>query len=111
MAHVCLSGRTRPTTHNHERQKTTMANNSKIQNDERLEGGAVNQEAFESAIRENLSPEGVAMTIAFLRTAGYFRSDDPASERALRQVAWLADTLIEMLGVEEYNRILEDLGL
>lgn len=88
-----------------------MANNNKVQNDERLEGGAVDQEIFESAIRENLSPEGVAMTIAFLRTAGSFRSDNPANERAQRQVAWLADTLLEMLGVEEYNRLLDDLGL
>ena len=88
-----------------------MANNSKIQNDERLEGGAVDQEVFESAIRENLSPEGVAMTIATLRCAGNYRSGTAANERAQRQVEWLANTLIEMLGVEEYNRLLEDLGL
>ena len=91
-----------------------MANNSnnrKVRNEEMLAGGAVDQEVFESAIRENLSPEGVAMTIALLRSAGNYRSDSAANERARLQVEWLANTLINMLGVEEYNRLLEDIGL
>lgn len=80
-------------------------------NHEICQGGAVDQEIFESAIRENLSPEGVAMTIATLRSAGNYRSGTPANERAQAQVEWLANTLMQMIGVEEYNRLLEDLGL
>lgn len=80
-------------------------------NNETCQGGAVDQEIFESAIRENLSPEGVAMTIAALQCAGNYRSGTPANKRAQDQVEWLANTLMQMIGVEEYNRLLEDLGL
>ena len=69
------------------------------------------QDAFEKVIRENLSPEGVATIIAFLQPAAFYK---PASEEALnglRQAEWLADTLTEMLGVDEHNRLMEVLGL
>jgi len=75
-------------------------------------GGAVDEAAFERVIRENLSPDGVAAIICYLRCAEF--GNQPDSERALaalREVKWLADTLTEMLGVEEHNRLIEELGL
>jgi hypothetical protein len=80
-------------------------------NDDNRMSGAVDQEAFEKVIRDNLSPEGVATIIAFLQVAAF---DKPANEDALnglRQAEWLADTLTEMLGVDEVNRLFEELGL
>jgi len=70
------------------------------------------REAFEKAIRDNLSPDGVATAIAWLRAAesGNIPSDERALA-ALREVEWLADVLTEMLGVDEHNRLMEELGL
>lgn len=78
--------------------------------DERM-SGAVDQKAFERAIRDNLSPEGVVAIIAFLRPAEAYRPASEAGRQALQQVAWLADTLLEMVGVEEHNRLLDEIGL
>jgi hypothetical protein len=49
-------------------------------NDHRM-SGAVDQEAFEKVIRDNLSPQGVATTIAFLQPAAFYK---PANEDAVR---------------------------
>lgn len=70
------------------------------------------REAFEKAIRDNLSPDGVATAIAWLRAAesGNIPSDERALA-ALREVEWLADVLTEMLGVDEHNRLIDELGL
>jgi len=70
------------------------------------------REAFERAIRDCLSPDGVATAIAWLRAAesGNIPSDERALA-ALREVEWLADVLTEMLGVDEHNRLMEELGL
>jgi len=70
------------------------------------------REAFETAIRDNLSSDGVATAIAWLRAAesGNIPSDERALA-ALREVEWLADVLTEMLGVDEHNRLIDELGL
>ena len=79
-------------------------------NDER-QTGAVDQEEFEKVIRDNLSPEGVASIIAFLQPAAFYKPANEDAQRALVQVEWFADTLTEMLGVDEHNRLMEELGL
>ena len=79
-------------------------------NDERM-SGAVDQEAFEKVIRDNLSPEGVATIIAFLQPAAFYKPTNEDAIRGLQQAEWLADTLTEMLGVDEVNRLFEELGL
>lgn len=76
-----------------------------------LEAGAVDQAAFESAIRDNLSPEGIAAVIAFLQPAAFYKPANADAIAALQQVEWLADTLTEMLGADEHNRLMEELGL
>jgi hypothetical protein len=79
-------------------------------NDERM-SGAVDQEAFERVVRDNLSPEVVATIIAFLQPAALYRPANEDAMQALRQVEWFANTLTDMLGVEEHNRLMEELGL
>ncbi|GIW90183.1 MAG: hypothetical protein KatS3mg109_0675 [Pirellulaceae bacterium] len=67
---------------------------------------------FEKAIRGTLSPHAVAAAICYLRSAEI--GDKPTTEQgiaALRELKWLADTLTEMLGVNEYKSLLEELGL
>ena len=73
--------------------------------------GAVDQEAFEKVIRDNLSPEGIATIVAFLQPAAFYKPANEDAVQALRQVEWFADTLTAMLGVEEHNRLMEELGL
>ncbi|NLS93929.1 MAG: hypothetical protein GXX96_17350 [Planctomycetaceae bacterium] len=73
--------------------------------------GAVDQEAFERAIRENLSSEGVATIIAFLAAGDDGQGPDRRGNAGLGELEWFANTLIELLGVAEYNRLLDELGL
>ena len=83
-----------------------------MSNDEEVRmSGAVDQEAFERVIRENLSPEAVATVIAFLQPAAFYRTANTKAMQALRQAEWLADTLTELLGVDEHQRLIEELGL
>jgi hypothetical protein len=80
-------------------------------NDDERMSGAVDQEAFEKVIRDNLSPEGVATIIAFLQQAAFHKPANDDALNGLRQAEWLADTLTEMLGVDEVSRLMEELGL
>jgi hypothetical protein len=73
-------------------------------------GGAVDSVAFEEAIRANLSPEGVAALVMALQPAGSITATTPEGERAIEQVIWFRDTLLEMIGVETFNRTMDDLG-
>jgi hypothetical protein len=75
------------------------------------QSGAVDQEAFETVIRDNLSPEGVTAVIAFLRTASIGQAKSDEQRQALLEVEWLANTLLGLIGVEEYNRMLDELSL
>ena len=61
-------------------------------------------ELFEH-IREQLSPEAVAAIAAWLKPA---RTNNPDVDR---QIQWLIDQLIEMLGADQYNALCDDLGL
>ncbi len=67
--------------------------------------------ALEHAIRECLSPEGVAAAIAYLRAADMHHPEEPRQRSALREVEWLADRLTEMLGVDELTRLMDELAL
>lgn len=78
--------------------------------DERM-SGAVDQEAFEKVIHDNLSPAGVATIIAFLQAATSYQAPTPEAEQGLRELEWFANTLIDLLGVEQYNRLLDEIGL
>ena len=72
---------------------------------------AVDQEAFEKVVRDNLTPEGVTAAISFLQVAGSHYPTNDAGKDALKQVAWLTNALTRIIGVEEYNRIIDEIGL
>ena len=78
-------------------------------NDERP-SGAVDQEAFEKVIRDNLSPEGVAALVMALQSAGSIPATTPEGEQALQQVIWFRDTLLDLIGVETFNQTMDELG-
>jgi hypothetical protein len=78
-------------------------------NAERM-SGAVDQAAFEQAIRDNLSPEGVAALVMALQPAGSLRATTPEGEQAIQQVLWFRNTLLDMIGVKNFNRQMEELG-
>lgn len=80
-----------------------------MMSDERM-SGAVNQKAFEKAMRDNLSPEGVAALVMALQPVGSIRATTPEGEQAIEQVIWFRNTLLEMIGVESFNRQMDDLG-
>lgn len=73
--------------------------------------GIVSQEAFARVIRDNLSPEGVATIVAFLQPATLYKAPTREAERALLELEWLVDALIDLLGADQYNRLLDELGL
>jgi hypothetical protein len=73
--------------------------------------GAVDQEAFEKVIRDNLSPEGVATIVAILQPAVHLKPQTDEQLRGLLQLEWFVNTLIDLLGVEQYNRLLEEMNL
>jgi hypothetical protein len=75
-----------------------------------IEGGPGEQLVLELAIRENLSPAGVAALVMALQPAGSITATTPEGERALRQVVWFKDMLLEMIGVETFNQTMDDLG-
>jgi hypothetical protein len=72
--------------------------------------GAVNQRAFEKVIRDNLSPEGVAALVMALQPAGSIRATKPDGDQAIEQVIWFRNTLLDMIGVENFNRQMDELG-
>ena len=72
---------------------------------------AIDQEAFEQVMRDNLTPDAIAMIAAFLQVAAFQKSDDDRADDALKQVEWFSERLTALLGVEEHNRLMEELGL
>lgn len=63
------------------------------------------QQRLSDALGNCLSPEAICLAVAYLQTA---RCRDG---NANKQVAWLADTMLEMLGVPTYNRLMDQIGL
>lgn len=73
--------------------------------------GAVDQAAFDQVIRDNLSPEAIATIVAFLQPTAFYKPGNERARQALMQVEWFAETLIEHLGVERFDRLMDELGL
>ena len=53
----------------------------------------------------------IVAIIALLQPAGNYRSGAPENERALDQVAWFRETLLEMIGADEFNEVIERIEL
>ena len=67
-------------------------------------------QALQDAIRDNLSPEGVAALVMALQPAGSIPATTPEGERALLQVIWFRNTLLGLIGVETFNETIDELG-
>ena len=63
------------------------------------------QEVLESAIRDSLSPKAVVAIAAHLFGAS------TRDEGVNKEIRWFADRLLSMVGVDEYNRLMEEVGL
>ena len=57
------------------------------------------------AVRENFSPGAVAAIVAHLQPA------KTNNQKADREVAWLAERLVRLLGRPQYDALREELGL
>ncbi len=68
---------------------------------------------LQDAIRENLSPEGITAIVAHLRAANPKSAREAGEDhiRAMNELRWFADTLQEMVGIPEYNRLLDEIEL
>ena len=73
--------------------------------------GPTASDALMQAIRDNLSPEAVAAMIAFLSVARSHTPANASARQALQQVGWFADQMLDLVGVDTYNRLLDELGL
>ena len=62
--------------------------------------------ALADALRDNLSPEAVVGIAACIVSADLIKKAD-----VRKQVCWFRDFLVEMVGVDEYNRMIEEIGL
>jgi len=71
----------------------------------------IDHEALKNMIRDHLTPEAVATIIAFLQPAALHKPASADARQALKEVEWFTDTLISMLGVDEYTRLMDELGL
>ena len=83
--------------------------NAKNENPKRRE--AADRRRFDSAIRDHLSPEAVAAVIALLQPASNYRKDDPDNRRAIDQVDRFREMLLELIGVQEFNTLVEQIGM
>ena len=79
--------------------------------DEELPSGAGNQEAIAKVIRGHLSDDAIATMLAFIRLAADSKPDTDRALKALQEVEGFADMLTSILGVDEHNRLMDELGL
>jgi len=66
---------------------------------------AIDEAVLFDALSNNLSPHAVAAIAAYL-TAARVKNRD-----VQRQIEWFAGMLVDMLGVDEFNRLIEEVGL
>jgi len=67
--------------------------------------------ALEAALVANLSPEAITAMITFLRAGEGYHPRTEALSQALAEVEWFSQFLMNVIGVEEYNRLIEEIGL
>jgi hypothetical protein len=70
-----------------------------------------NTEALEDAITRCMSPEGVTMLISLLQNVGNYRNDETDHDKAIREVVWFRCTMLNLVGVDEFNATIDELGL
>jgi hypothetical protein len=66
---------------------------------------AIDEGDLAPALKDNLSPQAVAAIAAYLTAARV------KNRQVQRQIEWFAGMLVDMLGVDEFNRLIEEVGL
>jgi len=66
---------------------------------------AIDEGDLTAALKDNLSPQAVAAIAAYLTAARV------KNRRVQRQIEWFAGMLVDMLGVDEFNRLIDEVGL
>ena len=73
--------------------------------------GALDQPMFEKVFRDNLSPLAIAAIVAYLAAASQRGPSNESQREAIDEIEWLVDTLTDLLGESECNRLREQLDL
>lgn len=60
---------------------------------------------LDDALRENLSPEAIAVIAGYLQPA---RSKSPEADK---QVFWFYERLVALLGADQFRRLQDELGI
>lgn len=63
------------------------------------------EEVLKDVLRDSFSPQAVAAISAYLRSA------ETKVESVNKEISYMADLLMNMVGVDEYNRLIEEVGL
>ena len=66
---------------------------------------AIDEGDLAAALKDNLSPQAVAAIAAYLTAARV------KNRQVQRQIEWFAGMLVDMLGVDEFNRLVDEVGL
>ncbi len=66
---------------------------------------AIDEGNLAAALKDNLSPQAVAAIAAYLTAARV------KNRQVQRQIEWFAGMLVDMLGVDEFNRLVDEVGL
>lgn len=66
---------------------------------------AIDEGDLAAGLKDNLSPQAVAAIAAYLTAARV------KNRQVQRQIEWFAGMLVDMLGVDEFNRLIEEVGL
>jgi len=66
---------------------------------------AIDEGDLAAALKDNLSPHAVAAIAAYLTAARV------KNRQVQRQIEWFAGMLVDMLGVDEFNRLVDEVGL
>ena len=66
---------------------------------------AIDEGDLAAALKDNLNPQAVAAIAAYLTAARV------KNGQVQRQIEWFAGMLVDMLGVDEFNRLVEEVGL
>lgn len=68
-------------------------------------------EELTNALRENLSPRGIALIAAYLQPGLSHAGGGAAGLAAGRELEWFYEHLVGMLGTDEYNALAEEVGV
>jgi hypothetical protein len=66
-------------------------------------------EALAEALRDNFSPQGLTLIAGYLQIATAGDTDE--GRQATGEAQWLSQAIVEMIGVETYNSLCEEIAI